>query len=187
VIRNNQEHFNFSKVLNSWVAVFQKERDKKSSEKAVPKEAFSLPSTEPTFESKKPHLTADSDSNPSIQEDLPTEKKEEPEFVHSETSEATPFKILLPKIVCPLKTEPLLFVILKVQIIYTGTDLKKEFKFREQDVRGVIQNLVYQTQRVDLKADILRKKIMDGLSDLLKVGQIKDVVFKDFKIEIRKK
>ncbi|MFC1584962.1 hypothetical protein ACFL5V_05400 [Fibrobacterota bacterium] len=91
------------------------------------------------------------------------------------------------KIICPLKVDPMLYVILQAEALYTDKGLKDELDFRKKDMDAVIQNILYNCEREELTAPLLRRRIITAVNDLLTEGEIEDLAFKDFKIEIRKK
>ncbi|MBF0432729.1 MAG: hypothetical protein HQK83_15705 [Fibrobacteria bacterium] len=95
------------------------------------------------------------------------------------------YAFLTRKIICPLREEPLLYVLVQLDLLYNETALKEELIFKKDDVEAVIQNLIYTSGKVDIKVTVLRGKITQVLNTFLQKGKIEDIVFKDFKIEIR--
>ncbi len=91
------------------------------------------------------------------------------------------------EILCPLKVEPLLYVILKVELIYSDKNLIKEIRFKKENIEAIIQNVLYTREREELTAPFLRSYIIESVNGILHEGKIDDLVYKDFRIEIRKK
>ncbi len=141
---------------------------------------------EPQSSEEKKKETEVPKKKPEIKEKSPKLKSTTPP-APVESPKKLAFSFKSPKIICPLKTEPLLYVILQVELLYSAEKLKEELKFRETDVKGIIQNIIYQSEREELKAETIREKILNSLNQLLNHGSIGDLIFRDFKIEIRKK
>jgi len=186
IIKNNKDQFQFIRK------VFEKEDllrpGELSDEDSIPEE---FGSEKISFSKENPPAAKDSNMAKPDSTEKPIQKMDDEiqKFEPSENSKkkAAEYQYTTPEIICPLKSDPLLFVIVKLQVNYSGKNLKEEIKFREMDIKGIIQNIVFKSEREDLKADNLRFKIKKALSELLRGGTLNDIIFKDFKIEIRKK
>ncbi len=90
------------------------------------------------------------------------------------------------QIICPLKAEPLLYVILALELRYKEPGLKSDLEFKLPNIKAIIQHVLYSRTRHDLKIPALRVQLIDGINGLLPEAKIEDVVFTHFQIEIRR-
>ena len=91
------------------------------------------------------------------------------------------------KLVCPLKHKPSLFALVQIEYRYHSESLREELIFKESDMEALVQNIIYQASASQLTAPWLRGQLVRLTNKILTSGSIEDIVFTDFRIEIRNK
>ena len=88
--------------------------------------------------------------------------------------------------ICPLQSEPMLYILLQLELVYEDPALEKEILEKRDQMTAVVQNLIFTKEKTQLNADYLRREIKQALNGYLKRGNLADIIFKDFKLEVRK-
>ena len=89
-------------------------------------------------------------------------------------------------IITPLAGEPMLEILLQVELRYKEPALKDELNFKSNGLEALIRNRISKKKKGELSADLLRKDLKSSINGYLKAGAVQDIIFTDFKIEIRK-
>lgn len=88
-------------------------------------------------------------------------------------------------LVCPLRGETSLFAMVQIEYRFNEEALREEIKFKQPDLEAIVQNIVFEAERSELNAPWLRSRLLEVTNQILKNGTIEDIVFRDFRIEIR--
>lgn len=126
---------------------------------------------------------ATQNKNPPRSENLPTVK----EVLQNTPVPKAPFGYPSRELICPLRDELLMYVRIQVEYRYSEVKLRDELKLKNPDLDAIVQNVVYSANRSQLNAPWLRSKITEISNQILTKGKIEDIIFKNFKIELRNK
>ncbi len=113
--------------------------------------------------------------------------KEPVKVEKGEKQEKAQYFFVSDKIICPWESQPLLYIVMELEFRFSEKELKREISFKEKEIEAIIQKTVFTREVKELVAPKLRRDLLRILNKYLQVGILKDIIFKDFKIEKRKK